>query len=304
MPPARRILFSSVVAAYASSFVAAFPQEGADARAPAARPGAQAGRGQPQAAAPKKIEVDELLRLWERQSEKLKTLDVWIYRIDKNIAWDEETHYQGRAVFKNPQLAYLDFKKINTKRDAKGKLVPLPDPKDPKKRATTPQETIVCGANEIWQYLHPVKQIFVFPLAKEQRQRALDEGPLPFLFNMKAKEAQERYTMKVIGQNAKYYSLLVEPKLKADKEAFSKAQIILDTTYLLPARIVLISPDNKSTKDFVVEQIKPNGDVKDAWFQGGELPKWKVIRNPNPQGPMPGNIGAAGQPAAGPAPRR
>ncbi len=128
----------------------------------------------------------------------MKTLDVWLDRIDKNPQWDEEIHYEGRAVFKSPQLAYLDFKKIKTKRDAQGKLVPLADPKDPKKPWSTPQETIICGATEVWQYLYPVKQIFVYPLAKEQRQRALDEGPLPFLFNMKAKEANARYKMKVI----------------------------------------------------------------------------------------------------------
>ena len=128
----------------------------------------------------------------------MKTLDVWIYRIDRRPAWDEEVHYEGRAVFKNPQLAYLDFKKIKTVTQRQGEVGPVADPKDPKKLATTPDETIICGENEVWQYLYPTRQIFVFPLAKEQRQRALDEGPLPFLFNMKAEKAKARYEMKLI----------------------------------------------------------------------------------------------------------
>ena len=175
----------------ASSFVAALRPGRGRWTGTGAAARAQADRGQAKAAAPKPIQVDDLLRLWERQSSKLKTLDVWIYRIDKNPEWDEEIHYEGRAVFKSPQLAYLDFKKIKTTRNAEGKMVPVADPKDPKKRLTTPQETIICGADEVWQYLYPVKQIFVYPLAKEQRQRALDEGPLPFLFNMKAQEAKD-----------------------------------------------------------------------------------------------------------------
>jgi TIGR03009 family protein len=306
MPRARWILFSSLIAVSASSFAAALAQDGAGGRAPVDRPATQAGRGQPKAVARPPIDIDELLRLWEIQSQKLKTLDVFIYRIDKNEAWDEEIHYEGRAVFKNPQFAYLDFKKIKTRKDAKGKMQPVADALNPKKRATTPTETIICGANEVWQYLYPVRQIFIYPLAKEQRQRALDEGPLPFLFNMKAQEAKARYTMKILGQTPKFYSISVEPKLKEDQEAFKKAQIILDTVYLLPARIVLISPDNKSTKDFLVEHIVPNSkDVKDTWFQGRELPNWKVIRNPNAQGVMPTNVGAApGQPAGRLAPRR
>ena len=128
---------------------------------------------------------------------------------------------------------------------------------------------------------------------------------MPFLFNMKAQEAKDRYTMKILRQDAKFYFIQVEPKLKADVEAFKRAQIVLDTVYLLPTRIVLISPDGKSYKDFRVEHILPNAEVKDAWFQGRELPKWKVIRNPDAQGQMQGNIGAAkGQPGAGFMPRR
>jgi TIGR03009 family protein len=272
-------LFSPLIIVFACSLDAALAQDGADGRAPAERPRAQPERGQPRAAAPRTIEIEELLKLWERQSSKLKTLDVWLYRIDKNPEWNEEVHYEGRAVFKSPQLAYLDFKKIKTTRDARGKLAPVADPKDPKKRWTTPQETIICGAEEVWQYLYPVKQIFVYPLAKEQRQRALDEGPLPFLFNMKAQEAKARYNMKLIGQNEKYYSILVEPRLKEDMEAFKKAQVVLDTEYLLPVRIALISPDNKSSKDFRVEHINPNAPVQDAWFQGRPLKEWKLTRN-------------------------
>ena len=307
MPQAIRIAFASLIAVSLSGFAATNAQDGSRDRIPADGQEPRAERGMPRPAAEVQkppIEINELLKLWEGQSRKLKTLDVWIYRIDKNPAWDEEIHYQGRAVFKSPQLAYLDFKKIKTTKNNQGKLVAVPDPKDPKKRVTSPQETIICGTNEIWQYLYPVKQIFVFPLAKEQRQRALDEGPLPFLFNMKAQEAKERYTMKVLGQTPKFYSILVEPKLKEDQQAFKKAQIVLDTVWLLPARIVLISPDGKSTKDFRVEHIYPNEVVQDNWFKGRELPNWKVIRNPNVQGPMQGNIGAASQPGPGNPSRR
>jgi TIGR03009 family protein len=306
MPRARRILFSSLIAGLATSFSTAFPQDGTDRRAPVdQRPGAQAERRQPNAAAAKPIQINDLLMLWERQSEKLKTLDVFLYRIDKNLKWDEELHYEGRAIFKSPQLAYLNFEKVKTARDAKGKLVPLADPKNPKKRAKDAHETIICGANEVWQYLFPVKQVFVYPLAKEQRQRALDEGPLPFLFNMKAEEAKQRYKMTLLGQNEQYYSILVEPRLKQDIEAFRKAQIFLDTKYLLPMRIALISPDNKSSKDFRVEHIVPNAKVEDAWFKGRPIKGWKLIRNPDAQGQMQGNIGAAnGQPAQALPPRR
>ncbi len=68
MPRAKRTLFSSVIAVFASSFATALPQDGVNGRAPVGRPGAVAQRGQPKAAAPNPIQIDDLLTLWERQS--------------------------------------------------------------------------------------------------------------------------------------------------------------------------------------------------------------------------------------------
>ncbi len=300
MPRARRILLSSLIAMCASNLATAFPQDAAGNRAPAARTRANPPAKQAQPV-PNPAQMEKLLKDWERQSAKLKTLDVWIYRIDRRPDWNEEIHYEGRAVFKSPQLAYLIFNKVKTVRDAKGKIAPVPDPKNPKKRVTTPDEVIICGTNEVWQYLYPTRQIFVFPLAKEQRQRALDEGPLPFLFNMKAERAKARYDMKLIHETPKYYSVLVRPKLPEDKDAFRMAQIILDKEFLLPVQIVLVSPDSKSFKDFRFDHILPNAAVNDEWFQGRPFKNWKLERNPVEPGQPAVNVGAgSGQPAQRP----
>jgi TIGR03009 family protein len=298
MPRARWILLFSLITASASHVAAAFPQDGAGNRAPQPRPGANTPAKQAQAARPPAT-MEGLLKDWERQSAKLKTLKVWIYRIDRTPAWDEEIHYEGLAIFQSPHLAYLDFKRLKTMRDAKTKkLVPAPDPQDPKKRYGIREETIICGQNEVWQYLHPAKEIFVHPLAKEQRQRALDEGPLPFLFNMKAAEAEARYDMKLQGEDQKYYSVLVYPKLAADKEAFRVAQIILDKQWLLPVRITLISPDKKSSKDFQFEHVLPNAEVEASWFVGRPVKGWKLVRNPQAVAAPAADVGARPAPPA------
>ena len=93
----------------------------------------------------------------------------------------------GHAAFRAPQLAFLDFRKVKMQEQA--------DPKDKKKKVlvpvkknnkivSVPYETIVCTGQEVWHYRYDVKQIYIFPLDKDQRKRALEEGPLPFLFNM------------------------------------------------------------------------------------------------------------------------
>src|SRR5262249_21932659 len=149
-------------------------------------------------------------------------------------------------------------------------------------------------------------------LAKEQRKRTLDEGPLPFLFNMKAEEAKQRYVMRLQGEDKNHYWVEVQPRLQEDRESFKTAWIRLDRQFLLPVRIVLFSPDGKSTKDFRLSEIQPNKDFSDRIFQGGvptrqpgdPRPPWKVIRNPDAQGRPRGDAAAPRPPpGAHPPPR-
>ncbi len=44
-----------------------------------------------------------LLEKWEGQSKKLNTLDVKIYRIDKDPKWKSEEHFEGRRHVQEPQ---------------------------------------------------------------------------------------------------------------------------------------------------------------------------------------------------------
>ena len=171
-----------------------------------------------------------------------------------------------------------------------------------------PHERIVCTGKEVWQYHSPTRQIFIFPLEKQQQQRALEEGPLPFLFNMRADEAKKRYQMSLIAENSATYMVTVIPLLEIDKESFSKAIIQLDRKYLLPTNIVLIAPDGKSTQDYKFSDVKPNAVVDARNFVCKPLdPPWKVVRNPGGAGSGPGSASARrGErrgPRAGPARR-
>jgi TIGR03009 family protein len=285
----------SLIALLGSGPARLIAQEPAPGRA--ARPVPRAGQAaQPAAPQAKNLhdpaKMKWLLQAWEKQSAKLKSLDVRIYRVDKDVKWKDEVHFEGRAVFKRPNLAYLDFKKIKLVQNTKGEVIPQKDPKNGK-LVTAPTETIVCNDKAVWQYLYDGRQVFLFPLEKDQRKRALDEGPLPFLFDMKAREAEKRYEMVLEGENEKFYLVKVFPKLPDDKESFRMALLYLEKTFLLPARIALVSPDGKSSRDFYLDNIQPNKDVKDDIFKGGVPPRggWKLVQNPAAQVPQQGNAG-------------
>lgn len=288
MPRSRMIrLFTLVVLLVGGPTVACAQDAAAGRAAPRAKASAGAPAGRPALTpAQAKAQADQraarmnwLLDKWERQSAALKTLDVVIYRVDKDPKWDSEDHYEGRAMFQSPNLAYLDFARIKRLPDQKGRLVDAIDPKT-KKRVTTRTDTIVCARDDVWHYRHETRQILIFPLARGDRQRALDEGPLPFLFNMRKKDALARYNMTYMGEDKKYYEVRVYPKLKEDQETFKSAFLYLDRSYLLPSRIVLISPDAKSLRDYQLVVIRPNQPVDGKYFQGKVYNGWQVLKNP------------------------
>ena len=118
-------------------------------------------------------------------------------------------------------------------------------------------------------------------------------------------------TLMTVDQKTNTYGISIKPKLKEDKESFSVAFVNLDQKFLLPTRIIMLSPDGKSKKDFQIDRSKtfPNKSINPNNFEGKPLgPPWKIVRNPagedRPRA-MP-RVGRrrhpAGPAAAGPAP--
>jgi TIGR03009 family protein len=294
MSRSRTIGISLFVALLSSGFGLASAQVGGNARQAAQQGGdsRQQAQGAKPAANPTQtpqITMQQLLALWEGQSAKLQTLELDMYRVDTDPTWGDEEHYLGHAAFKSPQLAFLDFRKV--------KMQEKPDPKDKRKKVFVPvkigdklqsvsYETIVCTGEEVWQYRYDERKIYTFPLDKEERKRALEEGPLPFLFNMRAAEANRRYNMKLQAEDETRYLVRIEPLLKEDQATFSTAWVYLDKEYLLPKRIFLLGPDGRSSKNFALSHIKANEPVDPVKFQGVNPKNWfKIVRNPG--GPDP-----------------
>lgn len=299
---------SGILAAWAIGGTVAFGQAAKPAagnRQQGAAP-AQAAHDQPDAVAPS-IDVETLLRKWEEQSSKLKTLDVSIFRRDDIPEFDEIEYYEGRAIFKTPNLAFINFKKI--KQDEKEHK---PVKKADGSYDSVDDERIVCTGKEVVQFKSDTGQIFVFPLEKDQAAKAIEEGPLPFLFNMKAEEAKQRYNIEMVnspGPNT--YAVSIIPKLDVDRESFSKSYVVLDSSFILPIQIILDAPSGKGRKNFRLNPVKPNVAVNDENFTPNvaafAAKGWKVVHNPmgenrprNAPGTRPAGA-PAGNPAARPA---
>ncbi len=270
---------------------------------PAPASGGVAGLNPPDPAAAARMQT--LLAAWEQRSSGDQTLYAEFTRRDKSVAFPGEKVYQGMALLKRPNLACLEFKE-----QVEGQ-------KDP-----VFTERIVCSGKEVYHFIGPQKQVFVYPLAEDQRRRALEEGPLPFIFNMRSEEANRRYVMDLAqeippadGKPGKYVIRII-PKLPIDREEFSQAQVLLTQDTFLPEALRIYSPNGKDTKTFVFKKVERNGTNaanNENNFRGEKMVDqfralgYKVIVNPTENEGAEARPAAAaanapaGRPAAGPA---
>jgi TIGR03009 family protein len=243
--------------------------------------------------AKKRAEMEKVLVEWENRSKKVTSLDVLFDRIDRSPGWGNQ-YYQGRAMLQSPDLACLQFQKYKLDPEGKpmfatkdNKLIPQLEPE--------PYERIVCTGKDVLQYSWDDKKIFIFPLDKEARQKALQQGPLPFLFNMKAAETKKRYSMTLLDQDPKDYLIGIVPNEEIDKDSFSKAFLWLSKKTFLPDQLWLYTVGGKERQEFRfagdLNTIMTNSALDKKFFLPNRLPGWKVIENPNANGaPAQGKV--------------
>ncbi len=247
-----------------------------------------------------KAEMERVLVEWENRSKQITSLDVLFERIDHSPGWGDQ-YYQGRAMLQSPDLACLQFQKYKLDADRRP-IVVNKDNKAIPQLEPQPYERIVCTGTEVLQYSWDDKKIFIFPLDKQVRQKALQQGPLPFLFNMKAAEAKRRYSMTLMDQNDKNYLIGIVPNEEIDKESFTQAFLWLSKKTFLPDKLQLIPVGGKEQQEFKFagnsNKILANTSLNNDFFAAKRIEGWKVIVNPNANGaaPAPGKaVVAPGQ---------
>ena len=188
--------------------------------------------------------------------------------------------FEGQALLSKPNLACLEF---NEK--VKDKPKPIFN------------QRIVSSGDKVYQFLGPTKQVFVYPMAADERRRSLEEGPLPLMFNMRVDAARKRYRWDLREERAATkekpatYIIGLEPLQEIDREEFTAALIMLNQETLLPEALQLTSPNGKDTKTFVFKKVERNGTnnpaARPANYDGegmsAEFEKYgyKVIVNPD-----------------------
>lgn len=222
------------------------PQQPADATPRVQRPGTELQM-------PK--ELEDLLIIWEQKSAKVNRLRGQIFRYKYDTVYSVETRARGAFFYQAPDMGRIDF--------APGDLKEASGMKDKNKQPFVVQadgkQKWVCTGKQVF-VIDDDKQLYgKIDIPVQQQGKNIINGPLPFLFGMKAAQAKTRYHLNLgsmhYPQGARLKQkdgrelvfppqvhVVAVPKLEVDAREWSRAEVLLDASTFIPTAIKLFNP--------------------------------------------------------------
>jgi TIGR03009 family protein len=230
-----------------------------------------------------------VLRAWEERSNKVKTLACQFRRWDYDAVFGQRDPQTNELIPKEGkgEIKYAAPDKglyhITETREFNG----MQGGQRMFQVRADVGEHWVCDGQSIWEYNHDKKQLIERRLPPEMQGKAIQDGPLPFLFGAQADKLLARYWMRIITPPTVQGAVWLEafPKHQADAANFSKARLILDGTTLFPQAIEVHLPNGKSWHVHQFHDNQVNAAPLLRFFQGDfarpSLPRgWVKVEDP------------------------
>jgi TIGR03009 family protein len=211
--------------------------------------------------------LQAILDAWEAESGKIQTLAGEHERYVYNITFETATVASGKFFYAAPDRGRIDLEGVPPGKIDFG-------PTGPKKGASGVPFTYKADRNEIWvctgkEVVTAVeldKTFQAFPLPPDMQGKNIINGPLPFLFGMKADEARRRFDLQLVNEDANYATIRAIPRTQLDSQNYGKATIMLDKSRYLPFAVQLI--DLAGTTETVFKFVPNKMAVNSPSFWG------------------------------------
>lgn len=212
-------------------------------------------------------ELEDLLVQWEQNSSQIQRLHGEFERFVYDTVFCVEKRSRGEFWYEAPDKGRMDFQ-----------VVPIKEAINPKKLGNNGKpyavqadeaQRWVCTGTEIF-IIHEAQKLYDYiEIPPQQQGRNIINGPLPFLFGMKADHAKKRYFLTLGSQNwpqgkfktdekgkqvmthAPQVHIVASPKYEVDAREWSRAEVLLDGTKFLPRAIRLLNPDGTKESVYV-----------------------------------------------------
>lgn len=264
----------------------AAPQPGG---APAGQPGQPAERRQLNVQPPfvlnpqEQAELDKFLADWETKSEQVKLFQTSFVKFEYKPAWVNNNPNQphsksiGEIKYAAPDRGLLR----ETKR---WQYVLNPATNKFDEKETDPDQYWTCDGNSVFEVHHkPEKKVIEYPIAPQNKGKAITEGPLPFVFGAKAETLKNRYYLRLIPLDPAKLpdTIMLEaiPKFQKDAANFSRVEIMLKGKDLVPFAMQIYDPEANPKNNSRTAIVFENPSVNSPWAKWQNL--FGVFAKPN-----------------------
>ncbi|HEV3146931.1 MAG TPA: TIGR03009 domain-containing protein [Gemmataceae bacterium] len=213
---------------------------------------------------PQNNRLDKLLLDWEKRMTGVDSIACKCAREEKSKASGFKKVYEGEARYLKPNMVAL-------------RMI-MPSDK-------TIWELYVFTGKHLWEYRPQTKTLRIHEMAPEQTN--FQNNFLSFLFGMNAADAKRRYELSLTKEDQHYIYIDVKPRFDADKREFSRAQMVLFTKNMLPARLFFEMPNGDETT-WNITDIDTTVKLKESHFLPPPAPEgWRKEFIPLPQNNPP-----------------
>lgn len=202
--------------------------------------------------------LKRILEIWEWHGSRTTKLEGKHQRIIYDNTFNVMKLAKGEFYHEAPDKGRIDIQAVKVD----------PPPKNTKKigsktftmQSDTP-EAWICDGAQITMVNLSRKEYQKVTIPPANRGQNIVDGPLPFLFGMKAEQAVKRYTLSLGKQNNPQKGVVhvvALPLWKQDAQQWSKAEVILNSKDFLPIAIQLTHPDGKDITVYKFIDVKRN----------------------------------------------
>jgi TIGR03009 family protein len=183
-------------------------------------------------------ELEKVLADWELHTARFKDMtgDIAVFKYDHTF--EVEKRAIGKFAYEAPDKGNYELKGIGADKDEVSKQIG----KDgtPYAIKSEQDQRWVCNGKKVIRINEKEKTFEEAPIPPESQGQNIIEGPLPFLFGMKAERAKRRYRdFKLVKKTETEIRLRVRSKEERDVGNWDTAVIIIDAKEFIPKAVKL-----------------------------------------------------------------
>jgi TIGR03009 family protein len=206
-------------------------------------------------------ELEQILKDWEAHSSRIQKLTGSFERHKYDHVYEVDFQSSGKFAYEMPDKGAYEFEGAALPKNAVSRRKNAN--KQPYALKPDQTERWVCNGKEVLKIDDKAMNYEKVMIPPENQGENIIDGPLPFLFGMKAEHAKRRYSFELLEPASENYKddiwLRVKPKWARDSVNWREAKIILSRTNYLPLVVKLVDPSDNAETVHIFDDLQVNG---------------------------------------------